>query len=198
MLYSKHTHDIVFDPFKLVLFIFIFFSSCNPEKERKTERGKYYDLKGFVNSQIAHMTASKTQGSKRMVMEGKSEIRSVASVNWKRELELFIQADINKPAYSKSYEIFRPDSLTYNYTLKKGENLPVQKLQISIDSISGKPFIVYAQLFSRNRLYESQKDITFKCAQRSGIWTIISYQVSGYQKLAMMDKKQFEIAGTIN
>lgn len=175
----------------------IFLFSCTSPVERAEKSANYYDVKGFVNDQISSLNTSHKAVAKRMSMGGKHETIQQQNVNWKKELELFVQADINKPAYRKSYDIVHPDSLNYTYTLKKGENLPVQSLQIKLDRNSGKPHSLRAELRSTNRLYDSKKDISLTCSEKGGKWRITSYRVSGYQKLSLMNKKEFVVEGSI-
>ena len=180
----------------LVFFLLLF--TCRSSSDQQPPRFKaYFDIKSFVNSQISLLTSKNPKVKKTMFSDGMTEIRSQKNVNWKKELELFVQADINKPAYGKSYKIFRPDSLTYEYILKPGETLPVQKLEIVVDNGSGKPRLIRAVVRSKNKLYESQKYVELQCKTILGEWSIVAYHIKGYQKLAVLDSSKFEITGLV-
>lgn len=182
----------------LSVIIFLFLMGCDQPQDKKTEKKTYYDVKGFIETQIAFLSEQKPQVSKQMSVAGKKEERSTKNVDWKKELELFIQADINKPAYSKSYVVEKPDSLTVIYTLKSTENLPVRYLKVQLDEISGNSISIKALLRSENKLYKSEKNIEMHCASQSNQWHLTSYSIKGYQKLAMTDQKDFDIKAQVS
>ena len=181
------------------LIIFFPFLTCCDSSDQRTDRTNvYFDVKSFVDDQIILLSNNNPTVRKTMFSDGKTETLSQKNINWKKELELFAQADINKPAYVNSYKISRPDSLTYEYILKPGETLSVQELKILVDSNSGKPQLIQAVLLSKNKLYESKKNVEFKCETISGKWSIVSYHIKGYQKLSVMDSNAFEITGLVH
>lgn len=177
--------------------VFLFLTSCDSAQERQSKVMTYYDLKGFIESQISVLNKVRPEVIKTMSVSGKNETRTSREMDWKKELELFVQADINKPAYSKSYSITKPDSLTVLYTLSSGESLPVRFLKIEMDKISGMPVLIQAQLRSENKLYQSEKNIEMHGSVQGGQWHLNTYAIKGYQKLATMDKKAFEISAKV-
>jgi hypothetical protein len=154
-------------------------------------------MKGFAETQIRLLQAKKPVVKKELRTNDQSETRSSKEIDWKKELELFVQADINKPAYRQSYEIKQPDSLTYEYRLKPGETLTVQQLTVKLDPITGKPSKIHALLISKNKLYESQKDIEMTCGFYGGEWLVSSYHVKGFQKLSILSARTFDITGKV-
>ena len=178
--------------------IFLLLSSCDSAQERKSKVMTYYDLKGFIESQIIVLDKKKPEVTKTMSVSGKNETRISNDVDWKKELELFIQADINKPAYSKSYSITKPDSVTVLYELKTEESLPVRYLKIKIDKTSGDPIVIQALLRSENKLYQSEKNIELHGSVNNNQWQLNEYTVRGFQKLATMDKKSFDVTARMH
>lgn len=177
--------------------IFLFLTSCDSAQERQSKVMTYYDLKGFVESQISVLNKEKPEVVKTMSVSGKNETRTSREMDWKKELELFIQADINKPAYSKSYSITKPDSLTVVYKLSSGESLPVRYLKIEMDKAAGTPILIQALLRSENKLYQYEKNIEMHGSVQGGQWHLITYAIKGYQKLATMDKKSFDVSAQV-
>ncbi|MCF2445577.1 hypothetical protein L0657_16555 [Dyadobacter sp. CY345] len=170
---------------------------CDQSQEKSTEKKVYYDLKGFIETKISSLSKQKPTVDKTMSVSGKNESRSTRQIDWKKEMELFVQADINKPAYSKSYAISKPDSLTTVYTLKTEENIPVKSVMIRMDKNTGDPVIIKALLRSENKLYQSEKNIELHCGGSRAQWKLTSYSIRGYQKLATMDKKDFDISANV-
>lgn len=183
-------------------FLYIFMcltmlSACRESVTDPNEKKAYYDLKGFVENQIVYLNEKKPKVAKTVQLDGKKELRVGIETNWKKELELFAQADINKPAYNKSYSVTRSDSSVYEYKIREGENLPVRYLMIKVDSATQQPVLVKALLRSENRIYSSEKLIELTSSRRNNLLEVSGYSVKGYQKLLFMDRKSFDITAKI-
>ncbi len=168
-------------------------TSCQNPAENNTEPNAYYDVKGFVQTQIQLLSQQQPTIEKMMVVGQDVEKRTTKEVNWKKELELFLQADINKPAFRLSYAIQHPDSLTYEYTLQTEEDLPVRFLKVVLDKNSGKPALIEAKISSENKLYESEKNLSMRCEEKAGVWRVATYQIEGFQELVISDRKPFDV-----
>jgi hypothetical protein len=178
----------------LSLAILLLLSACQAPAEKSDEPAVYYDVKGFIESQIQLLNQTKPAVEKTMVVGNDQEKRTTNEVNWQKELELFVQADINKPAYRQSYAIARPDSLTYEYTIQTQEDLPVRYLKVVLDKPDGQPTLIEAKVMAQNKLYESEKNLMMRCARKSGNWRVASYQIKGFQELVISDRKPFDVS----
>ncbi|KQS34264.1 hypothetical protein ASG33_02980 [Dyadobacter sp. Leaf189] len=172
-------------------------ASCDQQAADDNEVKRYFDLKGFVENQIVYLNEKKPLATKSAKLDGELETVKSDAIDWKKELELFIQADINKPSYAQSYDVTRKDSSTYEYRLKENSDLPVRYLKIVTDTTVKSPTKVMATLLSRNRIYESEKQIEFTCQKKDNLLQISAYSVKGYQKLIFMEPKRFEISARI-
>ncbi len=178
-----------------ILFLLVFLSACSTQSTDQTKR--YYDLKNFIDAQIKVLNQQKPTVSKLMMADGKSEQKQMIVSDWAKELELFRQLDLNKQAYILSYETTRPDSMTYEYTLKKTEKAPVQFLKIKLNE-KKQVIDIEALVKTKNQLYDSEKELALSCAaNKKGTWAIENYSVKGQQHLTMTDKKAFEIVGKV-
>lgn len=158
----------------------------------------YFDLKGFVNTQISELGKRKPLVKKQMSVEGKTETLQTTEIDWSKELELFTQSDLNKQAYLLSYHTTQPDANTLLYTLKEGEKLPVKSLKIVLHATSQKPERVEIQMSEDNKLYDSAKTLSLTATMRpEGVWMVKTYEVSGFQHLALTSQKAFRIKGII-
>lgn len=180
--------------FALVILLLI---SCDSTKEEEQQTKKFYDLKGFIESQIVQLDSEKPVVLKVMEIGADRNELSTKDVDWKKELELFVQADINKPAYSQSYSVIRSDSLNLEYVVKQGENLPVRHLKIQLNEAGGVPIKIEASIRSENKLYQSEKNIYLRCSVKDNSTQIISYDISGFQKLVTMQEKLFSIQAKV-
>jgi hypothetical protein len=182
----------------LFLVGFLLAACSSPTDDTVQTPTSYYDLKGFIAHQITELKKRKPLVTKQMSVGETSESTQTTDIDWGKELDLFAQADLNKKAYLLSYDTANPDPNTLVYTLKKGEKLPVKLLKITLDATHQKPARVEAQLSEDNQLYDSAKTLTLTATMRpEGIWMVKTYEISGFQHLALTDKKAFRVTGTI-
>lgn len=177
----------------------IVLNSCGaPQHDNSEPVRAYFDVKGFVEKQIEILETSKPLVVKTLKMGEEENQVSIKDVDWKKELELFVQADINKPAYKQSYSIKRAeDSLSVEYVLKAGEELPVRYLKIEFNESNDVPVKISATLKSENKLYQSEKKIDMVCRQSNNLVRLADYKIAGYQKLAAMRSKPFHVEGKV-
>ena len=171
--------------------------SCETDPEEQDVEKKYFDLKGFIENQIVYLSEKKPMVSKVMQLDQKKESIKTDQIDWKKELELFIQSDINKSSYRNSYDVIRSDSSTYEYKLRDSASLPVHYLKIITDSVLHQPVYVKALLKSENRIYRSEKNIELVCSRKDNLLELSSYTIQGYQKLIFMDSRPFMISAKI-
>lgn len=178
--------------YRYIFAVFLGLVACsNPAREAPS--GTYYDLKSYIEQQISQLQKQQPTVAKQAGFGKEKEQYSTNNIDWSSELDLFLQADINKQAYQSSYQKNRPDSLTYEYTLKPGENLSVQFLRIELDSASRQPRLVKAKLRTKNSLYESERNVWLESEKGA----VKRYHIDGFQQLAWLDEKRFLIEGQI-
>jgi len=173
-------------------------SSCsNPAQS--DQPNVYFDVLGYVNQQIAGLSTQKPLVKKEATInKDRNELTSPVDVAG-HVLDLFTQADINKPALRSSYQITRPDSLTYQYTLKPSEErLTVRSLTVRLDAKTHQPQRIEAVLKTKNALYSSERHLTLNSGSvGQNNWRIMQYKLAGYQKLSYFDSSTFRIEGRL-
>ena len=152
-----------------------------------------------MKRQITSLSAQKPVVNKAVAINQERNQQTTSAINWSRELELFTQADINKPALRSSYQIERPDSLTYHYTLKKSEErLTVRSLTVRLDERTHQPRRIEAILQTSNPLYSSERQLLLESGPVAGrAWQVKHYKVSGFQKLPYFSRNDFSIEGKV-
>ncbi len=164
-------------------------SACNEEvKENQTM--KYFDLKGLIESQIKTLNKQKPLVQKSIIIAEKSENQVVKTIDWAKELALFIQADLNKPAFIQSYQV-DSSSTGVKYTLKNSENLPVKFLNITNAGTDG--INIEALVNNDNYLYQTERHLKLSLKNNQ----VADYQIDGFQKIVFGDRKVFKINGVI-
>jgi hypothetical protein len=66
---------------------------------------KFFDLKAYFKSEAARLAKSNPLITKTAIHNGESEKLKERIKNWDSELNLFADADINKPAWSMRYKV---------------------------------------------------------------------------------------------
>ena len=183
----------------LLLIAFAGTACSDTNTTQRVEKPVYFDVAGYVKGQIDALSKQKPGVAKRTQMGKNVEQHTTRTINWSRELELFTQADINKPAFRSSYTIARPDSLTYRYVLKPTEkDLTVRSLTIRLDSVTHQPRRIDALLATENRLYTSERQIFLESGPQAGNkWGVTHYRVSGFQHLSISNRNTFDVEGTV-
>ncbi|QJD78850.1 hypothetical protein [Spirosoma rhododendri] len=173
-------------------------SSCS-DPAKSDQPPVYFDVLGYVRQQIAGLSAQKPLVNKDATINKEHSHHSTRDIDWARELDLFTQADINKPALRSSYRITRPDSLTYQYTLKPTEErLTVRSLTVRLDAATRQPRQIDAVLKTSNALYSSERHLTLDSGPASEkTWRVQHYKLAGYQKLSYFDQNTFQVEGRL-
>ena len=155
----------------------------------------YYDLRGFVENQTKILKDTKPLVYKKLLVNNKSEVIRLKISDWEKELELFKQLDLNKPAFKTSYEMKESkftDSTAIEYTLKSSEKAPVKVLKIVLGK-NKELKTLWAKVQQANNLYHSDKTL-FIIVDKS---LIKRYVITGYQQLKYFEKKPFSVDGEL-
>lgn len=151
---------------------------------------KYYDLKGLVERQIEALKTEKPRVQKDILVNESSENQTVDSLDWSKELEFFVQADLNKPAFVSSYQV-DSSSMGVKYILKDSEKLPVKFLDIRRMGEDG--INVEALVSNTNYLYDTERHLQLSLKQGQ----LLDYQIDGFQKVVFGKKKMFKVMGKV-
>lgn len=183
----------------LFFFLCLFLVSGCTEHNPSNQPKAYYDVLGFVQQQITALSSQKPLVKKSVAINETHTQEQTQNINWKRELDLFTQTDINKPALQSSYQISHPDSLTYRYTLKNPDELVVvRSLTVQLDATSHQPRLIEALLQTSNPLYTSERHLWLESGPTSHHgWQLKHYKLVGFQKLPFFQKNEFIIDGIV-
>jgi hypothetical protein len=102
---------------------------------------------------------------------------------WLRELDFFIQADINRPALAKAYSITKND-LETTYDLKKGEKSKLKYLKIFFYNKQEVKRIEF-EIGSNNTFYKTKTTGWLSVDETSG--TIDLFEIDGKQEVVFLD-----------
>ncbi|PJJ52795.1 hypothetical protein [Hymenobacter chitinivorans] len=177
-------------------------TACGQEPEatragQPARKPLYFDVKGFLDNQAALLTQRQPAVEKRVTLrDGQVETTRVEKVDWSKELQIFYQADINKPALRGAYEaVAAPagDTVTTAklYRRKAGIENIVDQLRIEETDTQGGS--IEATLTQDNPLFFSRKVLALN--YQNGL--LKSYRVRGVQKLVMFDTLRYSATVTV-
>jgi hypothetical protein len=172
-----------------ILSLIIGISACQSESAEMKVK-KYYDLKGLVERQIEALKTDKPRVQKDILVNEGTENQTVDSLDWSKELEFFIQADLNKPAFLSSYRV-DSSSMNVKYFLKETEKLPVKFLEVNRMGEDGVE--IRALVSNSNYLYDTERNLKLYLKQGQ----LIDYQIDGFQKVVFGKKKMFKVMGKV-
>lgn len=159
----------------------------------------YFDVKGFLDQQTAQLSQRQPAVEKQVrLRDGAVETTRVTQTDWSKELQIFYQADINKPALRGAYSesVGAPYSNPtgrgqYAYTRKPGVDALVESL--TINTLGGTPKDhlenLTAVVKQDNPLFYSEKKLQLRT--RNGL--LSEYQVTGIQKLVLFDTVRYSV-----
>jgi hypothetical protein len=171
---------------------------CSEEPGSLKRDTRFFDLAAFIKAQSALLDSLHPKVRKKVTIGNTVEEKIVTETNWTKELELFNQADISKPALQASYEIENESEQVRIYKAKANENPKVKYIKATLDPKTGQIVSLEALISRNNYLYHSEKKIWLQCQISSqGKSQIKAYRISGMQKLIFNDQVPYQIEAEI-
>lgn len=86
-------------------------TGCTRTEKPLPVKSKLFDFGKHFEDEIKELSAAQAQLIKTLEKEGKTETLEVQHPDWKKELQSFLDLDLNKPALAGSYNV---DTLSLN------------------------------------------------------------------------------------
>ena len=145
---------------KILAFAFLVLSlaACQ-QKEIRNKQIEYVDLQGFFSAEASRLNAQKPTFTKTVCINGKTESKVVnKSIDWEKELSVFKEADINKPAFKGMYQITKLANKTIYTTVSK--NVPVKRIEVDFGNTK-KPIGIRIFQLTKNMIYQSTDTLSY-------------------------------------
>jgi hypothetical protein len=145
---------------KILAFAFLVLSlaSCQ-QKEISNKKLEYIDLQGFFSAEAGRLNAKKPTFTKTVSINGKTESKVLnKSIDWEKELSVFKEADINKPAFRGMYQITKLPNKTIYTTLSK--NASVKRIEVDFENTK-KPIGIRIFQLTKNMIYQSTDTLSY-------------------------------------
>ncbi len=168
----------------------IFLSACSDLKMKpQATTHQYFDMASFMNTKIVDLEKTNSKVQKNISANGIQENISTTTINWKQELALFAETDINKPVLKNMYLVNQSNNaVEYTAIDKKAK---VQRLYVKGNEKenSKEPTEIQVSLIDENQLYQTQKElvITFEDGK------LTAYKIAGQQKILFKDLMVYEM-----
>lgn len=170
--------------------------ACTPKPEAspqaKMETLPYFDLAGYIEQQIPKVEGAKVSKISR-VQNQEEKIEVVYSVqDWREELDIFFQADINRPSLAQSYDTQTKNSYLI-HTLLPGEKGKVKEITVRYEK--DKPTAITVKLVEENMYYTSTTigQVYFNIETM----TLDHYSVESTQKIWFLKPNNMKIMGVV-
>jgi hypothetical protein len=158
--------------------------ACNkPEIKETGAELKYFDIKEYFNKEAQRLTRQNPMVDKTVAHNGAAENKKLKITSWAKELNLFTESDINKPAWKLSYNVqANDDSVVY-----KAKYPELKTREIVIRKKSGQVTEVAIVNNTHNILYNT----TEKLVYAPGGY----YLIEKMQKVKIMGANNYRIKG---
>ncbi len=132
-------------------------ASCKKGSNAAADTKAFFDIKGYFVADSARLTKENPLVTKTVLHNKVSEIQKVHISDWGTELSLFIQSDINRPAWKDSYDVSTTDNII-RYTAKD-PSLKTQKVLLKMEN--GKLKWILIVNHTKNVLYENTENLSY-------------------------------------
>jgi len=172
------------------IFVFGMMLACG-SSEKSIQKNTYFAWSAFLKQQITDYAKLNQRVHKSVVLDGKKEVKIISNLDWEKEFALYLDADLNKPAYEKSYDNLSEPGFFW-YSLKKDENLPVKKMIIHLDA-EERPAKVEIEIAQKNFLFETRKKLFMNFSEGR----VQTYYIEGMQQFFLSEPTSYKILGVL-
>ncbi len=172
----------------ILLFLsFLLFISCNNSADKKQKTNlTYFDIKGYFEKEVIRLTLKNPLITKTVSVNGATESKHIKIADWKKELTLFSDADINRASWKGLFE-FKKSNDQELYS-SNNEKVPVKELLVIYKN--NKVLGIKILIKNTNSLYTSIDTLSY--------YADSLYQVKKIQNIKLLSEKSYTITGSFN
>lgn len=157
--------------------------SCNTTEEQPTD--SFFNLRRYFTGHIRMLKAQNAELNKTVFSEGDTSSRRIANPDWNKELHPFLECDLNRPGWARSYKtdsLNRDSLLILEYTALE-PCLRVRRLEII--QKHGVVVRINAECAQGNTWFSARQSLTFENGK--------GYDIRGCQKVILADSSTYRI-----
>jgi hypothetical protein len=167
----------------------LFFVSCQQAPKGDASIGiakPYFDLKAYFNSEVTRLHG-KGKAKKMVSVANEQEEKLIDSIDFLRELTVFADADINRPAWSDSYLVdssFNEQKELVRLSYKAIDNkLKTQGIEVDFERNSVSRILIENKVV--NSITASSQTLLYQ--------PTVGYTIESRQKVAFSDEQVFKV-----
>ena len=146
----------------VILVSIILYSACGELTTVEVNTKPFFDLKGFLKSEIKVL--ENTTVKKTVYLNSKSETKELSNFDFNKALRVFMDSDINKPAWFDAYQAdtVQVDSNTFkvSYTTTK-EKLKIKTLQVSYNQSDNTIQTIVIDRLVKTSIYDATQQLIY-------------------------------------
>jgi hypothetical protein len=170
-----------------LVFLALSLAACQ-QKEISKKQLEYVDLEGFFSAEAKRLNSQKPTLLKTVGINQKSEQKLLKkNIDWTKELSVFKEADINKPAFKGMYQMSKlPNKTVYTALNKK---YLIQRIEVDWN-LAKKP--------SGIRIFQLTKNIIYRAADTLSYYPDSIYSIHKKQEVRVLGTTVYTIKGKFN
>lgn len=154
------------------------------------DQRNYYDLPQCMRQQVDALNKMGKSVRKKLTKDGLTQVLEKSDVNWAEELELFIDSDINRPAWRGAFitdTVHLERMFVISYRTENKE-IPVKNVVVTIDRENKQCLKVSIDRLTDNFLYTSVQKLFFTPGE--------GYTIKGNLKVHFLFESEFAVEST--
>jgi hypothetical protein len=175
-----------------ILFVSVALLSCKPgEKEplaNPIQIRAYFPISEFVIEQIELLEGTAVEKELFVNESLERTTQRLDSAGWRKELDWFIQIDINKASLATAYEVTEENGKTI-HKLKEGEKASLKEMVVHREGQAVKEITLVAE--ESNTFYGSQTNARLTTDPATG--RISFYELESRQKVWFLDPNTLKV-----
>lgn len=179
----------------LLLFVF----GCNIRPENKDTAASYFNIEELLNGEIDYLLSQQAGLEKSLTSNGESELvqlKPQSKEEWKEQLSLFFDANIDKPGFKDAYfeEHLSPLSgMSKTIYSAKSSKTPVQTFEcLYTDDVLSQ---INIELIEKNVVFTNLRSLKLYFDPTGE--HIVGFDVTGDEKMQLKEAMQFSIQAVI-
>jgi len=163
--------------------------SCkkDPTEVYFSDQRNYYDLPTCVRQQKELLQRTGKSVRKKLTKDGHTQVIERSDVDWNEEFELFIESDINRPAWRGAFladtvHLERMMVITYR---SQNPEIPVRTVVVTIDHATGQCLRLTIDRRTENFLYSSNQKLFLTPGE--------GYTIKGHLRVPRLFESEFSV-----
>jgi hypothetical protein len=158
----------------------------------------YFDLPSLLEVQIQSFENTKPKVKKTVDLDGQVEtsLLEFDSTGWLQELEIFREAQINKPAFVGAFVEARKENYVL-FTRNEGNADGVKTFEIHYFERSDDPKKISITSNSSNSLYTSNRELELDFEKRDDQLRLRGYSIKGTQTILSQEPTNYTVVGEV-